>query len=63
VADHRSWLDRFVGLCITLLVAAAAVYIAVKLIEAVWAALLVIAAVGGFIALAVAILRSQNNGW
>jgi len=46
-----------------LLVAAAAVYIAVKLIEAVWAALLVIAAVGGFIALAVAILRSQNNGW
>ena len=39
-------LDRLVGICLSLLVAAVAVYAAVKLIEAVWAALLAILANG-----------------
>jgi hypothetical protein len=40
-------LDRLIGLCVRLLIAAMAVYAAVRLIESVAAALLVIAAVTG----------------
>jgi hypothetical protein len=56
-------LDRLVGICLSLLVAAVAVYAAVKLIEAVWAALLAILAVAGFVVLATTILRNRNRGW
>lgn len=58
-----SWLDRLVGACFSLLVGSAAVYIAVKLVLAVWTALLIIIGVGVFLALAVAALRQRNRGW
>ena len=58
-----SWLDRVVGGCLSLLMAAAAVFIAVKLIEAVWTVLLVIAGVGLFALAAVALLRARHRGW
>lgn len=62
-ADPRSWLDKAVGVCLSVLLGAAAVFIAVKLIEAVWTALLVILSIGTFIAAAVFVLRSRRQGW
>jgi hypothetical protein len=62
-SDPRSWPDKLVGLCMTLLIGAAAVYIAVRLIEAVWTALLVILGVGAFLAVAITLLRTRNQGW
>ncbi len=63
--NHRpsSWLDHLVGLCLSLLVAATAVYVAVRLIQAVWTALLVILGVGLFITVGVLVLRSRRNSW
>jgi hypothetical protein len=62
-ADPRNWLDRLISLCLSLLVGAVAVFIAVKLIEAVWTALLVILGVSAFLAIAVCILRARKRGW
>ena len=64
--DNRpsSLLDKLVGLCLTVLVGATALYIAVHLIKAIWTVLLVILAVGAFIGLAVLVLRGRSyNGW
>lgn len=63
--NHRpsSWFDYMVGLCLSLLVAATAVYIAVRLIEAVWTALLLILGIGLFITAGVLVLRSRRNSW
>ncbi len=58
-----SWFDQLVGVCFSLLVGAAAVYFAVKLIQAVWTALLVILAVTGFVVVSVAVLRARQRGW
>lgn len=56
-------LDRLIGGCLTLLVAAVAVYVAVRLIEAVWTALMVIGLVvlGGWTAFVV--YRQRTGGW
>jgi hypothetical protein len=62
-SDPRSWLDKAVGVCLAALVGAAALYIAVRLIQAVAAVLLVVLGVGVFVALAVALLRARNGGW
>jgi hypothetical protein len=62
-SDPGTWFDRLVGVCLSLLVAAAAVFIAVKLIEAVWSALLVSLGVGLFVAVAIVVVRSRNQGW
>ena len=61
-------LDRLVGFCLSLLFAAVAIYVAVRLVESVTAALVVIAAVigGGVVAgLAVRFLwrRGRMNSW
>jgi hypothetical protein len=61
--DPRSWLDKLVGVCLSLLVGAAAIYIAVRLLQAVWTALLVIVGVGLVVALSVAMLRARGRGW
>ena len=61
--DPRSVLDKLVGVCLSLLVAAVAISVAVHLIEAVWAALLVILSVALFISLVVVVLRTRNRGW
>lgn len=62
-SDSRSLLDRLFGVCLTILLGAAAIYIAVHLIEAVWTALLVMLGVGTFVALAWLFVRSRNQGW
>jgi CDP-diglyceride synthetase len=62
-SNPRSWLDSLFGLCFTLLLAAIAVHVAVKLIEAVWPALLLILGVGALLVAAVALLRRRDRGW
>lgn len=59
----RSWLDRVVGGCLSLLVGAAALYIAVRLIEAVWVVLLVIIGGAVVVTLLVAAWRARSRGW
>jgi uncharacterized protein (DUF983 family) len=62
--NSSSWPDKLVVSCLTLLISAAAVFMAVKLIEAVWAALLVILGAGIFLATAILLLRNRSNrGW
>ena len=61
-SNPKSMLDKLVGLCLSLLVGAAAIFIAVHLIEAVWTALLVIVGVGAFIAVAALLLRGRSHG-
>lgn len=61
-------LDRMVGACLTLLVAAVAVYVAVRLIESVFTTLIVIAAVIGGLAIGGAVVRllwrrHRMDGW
>lgn len=53
----RSWLDRAVGACFMVLVGAAALFWAVRLLEAIWQALLVIGLVAGLLTAIVAIFR------
>jgi uncharacterized membrane protein YccC len=62
-ADPRSWFDKAIGVCLGILVGAAALYIAVHLVLAVADALLVILGVGAFVALGVALVRYRRNGW
>jgi hypothetical protein len=59
----RSWLDKAVGVCLAILVGAAALFVAVKLIEAIDAALLVIIGVAIFVAVGIGLLRARNRGW
>lgn len=61
--DRLSLVDRLVGAGFSLLVAAVAVYVAVRLVLAVWTALLVIAGVATCVGLAVTFLRSRNRRW
>jgi hypothetical protein len=60
--EHRNWLDRAVGVCLTIL-AGAALYLAVRLIEAIWVALLIMLVIGGGIAIAIAVIRYRSSGW
>ena len=62
-SDPRSWLDRLLGACLMVLVGAAAISIAVHLIEAVWTSLLIIVSVGAFIAVALMVVRARSRGW
>lgn len=61
-SDPRSWFDRLIGVCLGLLVGAVAVYVAVRLIEAVWTVLLVILGAGALLVLAVGLLRRRDRG-
>lgn len=62
-SDPRTWLDKAVGVCLSVLVCALAIYVAVRLVEAVAVALLVILGVGGLVAGTAAWLRSRHRGW
>lgn len=59
----RSFFEELVGGCYKLLVGAAALYLAVRLIEAVWAVALTILGVTGFITVTVMVLRGRRRGW
>ena len=61
-------LDRFIGICFTLLVAAVEIYVAVRLIESIATALVgIVAVVGGLVVLGfiTSLLwrRNHTNGW
>jgi len=58
-----SWLDQLVGACFSLLVGAAALYLAVRLIEAVWVMLVIVVLAAAGMAGVVAWLRSRRQGW
>ena len=61
--DPRSLGDKLLGMCFTALLAAAALFIAVRLIEAIWTALLVILGVAAFLLIAFGVLRARDRGW
>ena len=63
--DYRpsSWLDQLVGACFGLLAAAVALYLAARLIEMVWAVLLLIGIIAAVVAGVVAVLRWRRQGW
>ena len=61
-------LDRFIGICFTLLAAAVAIYLAVRLIESIATALIsIVSVVGGVIVLSfigkLIWRRNHTNGW
>jgi hypothetical protein len=62
-SDRRGIIDRIVGACLSVLVGAVAVYISVKLIEAVSIAIFVIIGVFVLVGIVVAILRARSHGW
>jgi uncharacterized membrane protein len=61
--NPRSWLDQLVGGCFSVLLGAAALFLAVHLIQAVWVAALSILGVIGFIAVVVLLVRSRRQQW
>lgn len=61
--NPRSWLDQLVGGCFSLLLGAAALYLAVRLVQAVWVTALTMLGVTGFIAIGVLVLRSRRQQW
>lgn len=62
-SDPRSWPDQLVGLCFSLLIGAAALYLAVRLIEAVWVTLLVIGSLLLAASLSWLVIRRRRGGW
>ena len=62
-ADPRTWLDRLVGGCLSLLAAAVAVYVAVRVLEAVWPVLVVIGGVLLVASIGIAFVRARYRGW
>jgi Na+/glutamate symporter len=62
-SDPRSWLDRWVGLCVSLFIASAAIYGAVWLIEAVWVPLLVIVCTVAVLVGTATVLWRWHRGW
>jgi uncharacterized membrane protein len=61
--NPRSWLDQLVGGCFSVLLGAAALFLAVRLIQAVWVAALSILGVIGFIAVVGLLVRSRRQQW
>lgn len=62
-SDPRSWLDRAVGACLSVLVGAAALVVAVRLIESVWVVVVSVAGVVLLVAVLVAVYRARTRGW
>lgn len=61
--DRLSTTDRLVGASLSLLVGAVAVYVAVRLVEAVWEPLAIGAGVLSTAGLALVIVRRRSRGW
>lgn len=62
-SDQRSLLDRLIGTCLALLFGAAAVYIAVRLIEAIWTSLVIILVIAGVVTFGVLAARARWRDW
>ena len=63
MTDPRTWTDLLVEACLGVMVGATAIYVAVRLIEAVWSALIVIALVAIVVWSALVIVRNRSRGW
>lgn len=61
--NPSSLLGALVGTCLSLLLGALAVYVAVRLIEAVWVVLALIASIVACVALVVTVVRRRSGGW
>lgn len=61
--EPSSWLDQLVGITTGLLVAAMAVYVAMRLIEAVLVPLLIITTLIAVVAGLITIARWRRHGW
>jgi hypothetical protein len=63
--NGRKWVDRLTSWCFSILAATIALYCAVKLIEAIWPALIVIVGAAAIIALIVRIVVyfTSRNSW
>lgn len=59
----RSLIDAILAACLSLLVAAVALYAVARLIEAVWTALMAIAAGLAIVVTITALLRGRSRGW
>lgn len=62
----RSLIEKFKGACISILVAAIAIYCAVAVIKSIWPILLVIVGVVGFVGMVVGgivVYRKIRSGW
>jgi TctA family transporter len=63
-SNPRSWFDRAISGCMSILVAAIALYFAVALIEAVWPYLVAAVAVASIVVVATQIIRARReNRW
>lgn len=61
--DPRAWPDKALGVCLSLLAGAIALYAAVRLIEAIWWVLLIIVGSGLAVTGLVAVWRYRFRGW
>lgn len=60
------WLDRMIGWCFGILLSAIALYCAVRLVESILPALIVIAGILGFVAVAISaavVFSTWRNRW
>lgn len=62
-SDPRSWLDKALGASLSLLACALALYVTVRLIQAVVVPLLVVLGIGAFVAFTVVLLRVKDRRW
>ncbi|ANQ73237.1 MULTISPECIES: hypothetical protein [Rhodococcus] len=63
-ANPKSWFDRAISGCLSILVAAIALYFAVALIEAIWPYLVSAFAVASVVVVAIQIIRARReNRW
>jgi hypothetical protein len=61
--DPRGWLDKAVGACLSILVGAAALFFAVKLIEQIFTALVIMFTIVLIVVVVIAIIRWRSQGW
>ncbi|MHD0307260.1 hypothetical protein [Rhodococcus erythropolis] len=63
-SNPKSWFDRAISGCFSVLVAAIALYFAVALIEAIWPYLVATFAAGSAVAVTIRIIRARReNRW
>ncbi|MBY6385433.1 hypothetical protein HG717_16155 [Rhodococcus erythropolis] len=63
-SNPNSWFDRAISGCLSILVAAIALYVAVALIEAIWPYLVAAVAVASVVVAAIQIIRARReNRW
>jgi hypothetical protein len=63
--NGSKWVDRLTSWCFSILVATIALYCAVKVLEAIWPALIVIVGIGAILVLIIRIVvyYTSKNSW